>query len=390
MMDNISLLPDTISENKIRFDKNIAKSGIDLDTIYGEDGQVIFDLLIYIASDFQKNIFDYGNIDLVSFAKASGQHASNLQRLHPHPAQLQHFGISKEDFEAMKKSSDFKPDEWFINYFENSLYKLGAINLALNSKYKDFSQDETVIETKFIQVLSDIRKHITRHNKAKYSFEVSEAFTVNLSKYFINVNISPEQKKLLRKNASTYLYFYLENLRSSLMVNDNKEDRYKKRISFNHLCKVAKLNNKDFRNNKQRLKKKIYDVALKTDLNVQIEFERVKPTSRYKAACVLIFPDNLKGIDDQETFEVLKKAFTDLYLHKLKLFYRESFPKRGKTNIEDFMNWYFSKEHSQEKEEFFYSIKEKIYGKKAKNSSFVAPSINKPNIDKYIKEIYSI
>ena len=63
------LLPEVISQDKIRFDKNLAKNGIDFDTIYGDDGQIIYDLMVYIASEFQRNIFDYGHLDLVSFSK---------------------------------------------------------------------------------------------------------------------------------------------------------------------------------------------------------------------------------------------------------------------------------------------------------------------------------
>ena len=382
------LLPEVISQDKIRFDKNLAKNGIDFDTIYGDDGQIIYDLMVYIASEFQRNIFDYGHLDLVSFSKESGQHPSNLQRIHPFPAQLKYNGTTYEEFQEIKNAPDFNPNDWFLNYFENALFKLGVVNLALSSKYKDFSTNEDVTELEFIQVLRNLKKHVTRHNKARYTFEISEAFTVNLSKYFINVNVSPVQKKFLRKQASMYLYFYLQNLGSSLFINEKREDRYKKSISFNHLCKVAKINNKDFRNNKQKLKKKIYDVALKTDLNIQIEFERVRPTSRYKASCVLIFPDNLKGVDDNETFKILKKAFTDLYLHNLKLFYRDKLKKRGATNMAKFFKWYFCMENKKEKEDLFDYIKEKIYGKRKINNFTVAPTINKPNIDKYIKSIY--
>lgn len=382
------LLPEVISQDKIRFDKNLAKNGIDFDEIYGADGQIIYDFMVYIATEFQKNIFEYGQVDLMSFSKISGQHASNLQRIHPYPAQLKYKGISFEEFQEIKKSPDFNPNDWFLNYFENALFKLGVVNLALSSKYKDFSTNEDVTELEFIQVLRNLKKYVSRHNKARYTFEISEAFTLSLSKYFINVNVSPGQKKFLRKHTAMYLYFYLQNLRSSLLINDKKEDRYKKRISFNHLCKVAKLNNKDFRNNKQRLKKKIYNLALETDLNIQIEFDRVRPTSRYKAACILVFPDNLLDVNDNETFEILKKAFADLYMHKLKLFYRDKLVKRGATNITEFFKWYFSNDDKNEKENLFDYIKEKIYGKKKINNFTVAPTINKLNIDKYIKTDY--
>ena len=73
-----STLPEqSVQAQLIRFDKNLASNGLDFSNSYGDDGQLIFDLLFYITLTYQTNLFGYGKFIPAEFCEAMGYNRLN-------------------------------------------------------------------------------------------------------------------------------------------------------------------------------------------------------------------------------------------------------------------------------------------------------------------------
>jgi hypothetical protein len=321
----------------IRIDKNIAKQGIDFINTYGQEGQMIFDIVMYIANSFQNNLFNYGVFDINDFAEQLGYTVSNLKRKHPKP------------FQNVKMRDLDNPEMNFESIIENALYKAAKINLEFSRNVKDYTNNEEIKEIEFYQLIKTLRKHrsMKRKDVFYYTFEVSDIFTFHLSKYFTLSDIS--SLKALRKKNGVFLYFYLKTIQEAQRI--NKEDKINATPAFDILCEKAEINMSRPRDAKQKLIQKLDFIKEHTDLNFTYMF--YNKNGKYKYGIKIAFLDNAKFLHDpverKIASETTKKAMEDMIMFNLIKIYRERYQNLGRLNQGKFSEWFMSDKDKEEK-----------------------------------------
>src|ERR1035437_4389581 len=174
-------LPDkTVPADLIRFDKNLASNGLDFANSYQEDGQLIFDLLFYIALTYQKDLFNFGKIIPNDFADAMGYNRYNLLKKHPKPAHIFKNKKLQKDFEKMEKEKNYNQklsngEYPLYTVLDNALFRAGKENLIFSYEVKNFANKEKAQGMTFIPLLSDVKKHYSEknNNKIYYTYKLS-------------------------------------------------------------------------------------------------------------------------------------------------------------------------------------------------------------------------
>ena len=195
MPEETVLAPNSIN-NSIRIDKNIAEHTLDWKSIFGENWQLCFDILVYIIHIDQQDLFNTGVIDLDKLCKRFGYVKENLQRLHENPEQKQN--------SKMVAFDELPRNERFITKFENALFKLGKYNIPVTSAFFDETSGEHIISTRFIQLLTEINIHTSKQNKIYYTYKKSEALDYNIARYFFLADY--QHIRELRNNNCLSLY----------------------------------------------------------------------------------------------------------------------------------------------------------------------------------------
>ena len=187
--------------NIIRIDRNLAAKSLEWLTQFKEVYRLCFDIILYISNNLQRDLFNYGVIDLNHFAKTMGYKKNNLQAV-TNPIQKEIVGPLFNSLEREKK---------FITVFENALFKLGRYNIPVESVSIDTTTHEKILQTQFIQILKEISINIkgkTTRSKIIYSYRTSEEFDYNLSRLFFLADFSKISE--LRNKNLLLIYFYLK------------------------------------------------------------------------------------------------------------------------------------------------------------------------------------
>jgi hypothetical protein len=337
MSEESVLVPD-ITRNSLRIDKNIAEHSLDWKSIFGEDWELCFDILVYIIHLDQQDLFNTGVIDLEKLCKRLGHNKDNLQRLHENPEQKQNTkSISFDELPRQEK---------FMTKFENSLFKLGKHNLPLTSVFFDEKSGEHIVTTRFIQLLTEINIHITKQNKIYYSYKKSEALDYNIARYFFLADY--EHIRMMRKNNCLSLYYYLKNI-ENFKLPQFKESNFEKLYTLAEL----ELNKNKPRDTKLRLKKKL---ELLKDY-IKYDYSEFNVSGSYKYGFQFTFLNNFNPEERKLTDIVnLEKAFCDYVDLKVLELYRSIFKIKTRLLDEDkYKVWFF--DHTQnmvEKLEIYY------------------------------------
>ncbi len=122
-MEKASIQPK--KGNIIRVDKNLSENSLDWLKIFGNDTNLCFDIILYISNNAQRDIFNFGQIDLNHFARTMQYKKNNLQYKAETPAQTEL--ENKNTFNSLERSKKF------LTVFENALYKLGRFNIPVTS-----------------------------------------------------------------------------------------------------------------------------------------------------------------------------------------------------------------------------------------------------------------
>jgi len=339
--------PHTKDEYLIRVDKNLSKHSIDWIMNFGEDTLLCFDILIYIMSCSQKNLFQYGTIDLDNFAKEMGYNKSNLQRIRDN--------INKVSLEERLEGN--KP----VTIFEQALFKLAKTNFQYSTTIYDPSRHETIEKNQFIQIIRNINIHIPNgrvKTKIYYTYTTSEEFEYNLARFFFFID--PTQIKQLREKNLVLLYLYVKNLENSKFATFLE-------IDFNKICQISGIstdNIEDIKNAKDKLRTRKLNV-LKNYIDYDFEF--VKVSGRYKYGIKFIFPNNTKILNDPEFKKIatnkdqlsLQKANTDYIDLKLIKYCQENF---NNYNEADYRAWFNNNTRDLEvKLDIFFSCISELY-----------------------------
>ena len=327
----------------IRFDKNLAYRGIDFSNSFGEDGHLIFDVMVYIAYTYQFNLFKYGELDPAQFAKVMGYDRRNLLKHHSSPAQMRdskhlqkHYLQLKQDG-SYSKSLNKNNDETLLMYsvLDNAIYRAGKEKLHFTSNVRDFSGKSGYSEINFLSLLDQVTKHykmVGKKMKIFYSFKVSPVFEIHLSRFFMMADKNVIVK--LRKGNAVWLYVYLKNLRDHLA----SKNEYVATPNFEMLCQYSLIESKEPRERKRHLKHKLDVVFSKSDIGGHYEF--VKGASgRFNYNIEIHFDKVALTLAKSNDYAVLFKAFEDRFLHELKGYYLTNIKPKHKDL--KFKIWHF-------------------------------------------------
>ena len=355
---NGTTLPEqSVQAQLVRFDKNLASNGLDFSNSYGDDGQLIFDLLFYITLTYQRDLFGYGKLIPANFCEAMGYNRLNLLKKHPKPAQIAQSTQLKKELAKMEKEGNYNKkmsngEFPFYTVLDNAFYRAGKENLKFSYDVKNYLSKENIQAMKFLPLLSDVNKHYTENkNKIYYTYKLSTTIEAHLSKYFMLA--SADAVKQLRQQNSVYLYFFLKNLQQNLRIEGNKIGT----PYFDLLCRIAEIHIAAPKDRKKKLIKKLNDLREKTDL--KFDFRFVKGKGRFEYNIEIEFHANAKAISKEEKHEILSAAFEDNYLHGIKNYFLENI--HSKTSLK-WKDWKSNNKYNlKEKVEIFLAEHNKMF-----------------------------
>lgn len=334
-----------------RIDKNIAQFGVDFIDTYGKQGQLIFDIMLFIANSYQdqKNLFGYGELDVHKFAKTLDYTRQNLQR-------------KETDLYDEKAQTDKDLQLCFTSVLENALYKSTVLNLSFSDKVYDFSIREKSKTITAYQLLTSFTKHVSpvRKDAYYYTFNVSDVFTFHLSKYFLLGNL--DYSKELRDKSCLFLYLWLIIIEDSLRCDSKTTGE----ANFDVTCKKAQIGYTRSAKKKFALNEKLKFIKEHTNLNFSWRF--FNKSGKYSYGLELIFPDNIKFLTPEEKTKhalVSKQALLDAVSQNVIKYYREIHQPLGRLNQDNFKTWYNNKANLEAKLNIYYKTYSSI-----KNTSY--------------------
>lgn len=337
----------------VRIDRNLAEKSIDWLMAYKEDFRLCFDIIIYITNVVQRDLFNYGVIDLNEFAKKMGYKKNNLQAITT-PIQKELVGPIFENLEREKK---------FITVFENALFKLGRFNVPIQSLSVDTNTNERILQTHFIQILKEISINImgsSKNSKIVYSYKTSEEFDYNLSRLFFlaDFNLIPE----LRNKNLLQLYCYLKALENSKHHTFIEKD-------FIKLCTMANIhidtstdqdpsNKRKIKDSKDKLKRRKLTLIKNY---IDFDFEDINVSGKYNYGFKFLFHQN-KEIGRKDVAEatrereisILNKASEDFIMSKVIKFYRAHKGLEVDQDKDRFKKWFLSNATNIEQKQNIY------------------------------------
>lgn len=314
-MEQVTEVPKEL----IRIDQNIAMSGIDLLSTYGDQASMILDILVYNAQKQQKDLFNFETFSVAEFANLQGYKKANLLREHPNPEQASRRNIKK-----------LSEEERFTNVVENALFVMGARNLEFSKLRKDFSSGETVASVNFYQVLTNLNKHILkRKDQHYYTYTFSEKFKAHINRYF--TQIDPKMMAVLRKPNLGFLYLNFTSLRDTVL---QKGEQAKPR--FDHLLELTKINSTDPANQKKRLREKLRLLRDLTELSYDFDFFNL--SGNYKFGVKIEFQE---PTDMPAKKETLESAMNNHITMTLRDYYINCVNVDQTFNKADFSTWFF-------------------------------------------------
>jgi hypothetical protein len=342
-MDKNNILVET---NLVRLDSNFAENSLTWANSYGDDSTLCFDILLYIANNSQKDLFNYGFIDLNKFSNEMGYKKENLQRYVKLPYQ--------KELEGKKTFEVFSRDKKYATVFENALYKLGRLNIPLTSMSFDEDKKEHILKTQFVQILKEINIHLSgssTNSKMYYSYVTSEEFDYNLSRYFFLADFSLIKK--LKEENLLLLYFYLKFIENSKHKQFIEKD-------FIKLCGLAQIevNDEKVKDTKYKLKTR---KLTKIKQYVNFDFTEVNVSGRYKYGFLFTFPKNL-DLNKEEDRKILMQANSDYIDITVYKFYRKKYGSTLPIDSNEYKEWIFDKDKDYEKKlDIYFSCLAKLY-----------------------------
>lgn len=326
---------EKLNPKLIRFDRNLAKNGISF-AQFGDDGDLIFDLVVYFANTYQNNFFGFGKLDVDDFCKTMNYKKSNLFKSHPNPLQFEDKAIKKK-FDKIIKDGDnsfinngkssINKNDFFYTVLDNALYKLQLQGVPFRFLYKtDLENGTSVTSLKLLNAVIKKYKIAGANNpnltKVVYEYSLSDDYTKNLSKFFLNIDLNSIVS--LRKLDAVYLYSYLKNLEVALSK-DNK--KVTDSMNFDLLVELAQINVPSPRKAKLALNKKLKYVFSKTDLKGKVEWKKRVVGGKevgYAFQPVITFEPNIKKLHSKEYILEVLDTVTNSFLHEVLSYYRSS------------------------------------------------------------------
>lgn len=239
-------------------------------------------LLEYICYEHQYNIFGYGLLDPVEFARKFRFSHNYLMSRHPSPY---HASLRKSPKDVCLPVNRRRriPEEACLNWdsrIENALFILG--NYSMNITGTAVMNERLLVRhQEFLRVLESFSViQDMRTGKLLYAYKLDDRFRRNLSSLYLT--ISCESVIALRRNRLQPLYVFLMSLRDALFSEGRTSTTEDNTPDFEYLCSIsgvsASLENKYRKRNLNLCIKKIQEC---TELQFSVRWERGAGVERY-------------------------------------------------------------------------------------------------------------
>ena len=251
-----------------RFDQNIAKYPKVIEENYGDDSNLAFSLLSFFMTKFKNNLFNSVTFTLNEFCKSYGYHKNNICSTHPLFKELKNSTNGKKH-----KKGEMRPyqsdDHVWSSVIDHTLYRMMKENLVF--------KEETTPGAKYLgsarslQVVKSvkIRNKVTRAGREEFIYEITlgnEIF-LNALRWYVSykeqsfIELGKKRNGLGRR--AVYLYLLSQYQRCLL----SKVPTNEVTPNYDMLCRLAKLENKQKRNNKRDLIKILNQIGSEEHLN---------------------------------------------------------------------------------------------------------------------------
>lgn len=338
-------------------DKNIINRGLDFVKNYGKDSSLALDIVLFSSLKYQKNLFDFEDLDPVEFANTMGYHVTHLYE------PVKYGSLKDPNAPLCLKSNDPLIKHSFINVIGDMLYRMSTEPMVFSKKVCDKSTGDDYIEVEAYQLIRKLRRHnYKRKDKFIYSFIFNETLRLHMNMFFSQLDI--ESLKNLRRPKAAFLYMKLVELQD--LHYSGKTEKIVP--NFNYLCDQAQINIKYIPDRKKRLCYKLDLVKERSNLDFDKKFFRLN--GKYDYGVEIIF--NSKR-NPEEKNKILSEAFESALYDNLKIIFKELYNIGAKENINKFQQW----------------IKDPRYDYGHKENCYIATYSQIKNIDIRSAEVYT-
>lgn len=364
----------TVQSNQLtRLDKNISHNALDL-KIFGEEENLISNIIFYIAYSYQTDLFGFGSFDPKEFGKIMGYSKSHLFSKVSEPLKLK--SLSKKEVDRIK-SSDKPQDYAWDCILDNALYRLSIQNIPLSYGGEAFDGMKMAAISS-VQVLEAVEVYFdpSNRNKKYYQYKPTDKFINNLSKRFVMLDRNVF-KALSRSNLQR-LYMYLTDLRNSMILKPGVPCT----PAFDMLCNLANVNSAEDKDKKKYLTKKINKVlGLATHLKGTLVWQG-KGKFKYQPVLNFVYTE-----EERSGKEVLDQSFKhevkrELLKHFDAIHADRSWSTRSEKEAE-ILTWLKATSlNRREKALAYLNAQVKVFGK--------ADDINDPKVNRWVSSLANV
>lgn len=245
-------------------------------------------LLEFICYEHQYNLFGFGVLDPVEFARKFKFSYRYLVGKHDDPYQRQLRRILKkgDGDRRGRQAADKESEPEFIceNRIENALFILA--NYPLNITSTSVLEDKSLVrQYGFLRVLDSFTLHQDgRTGKLTYYYRLDDKFRRNLSSLYLTTR--RDSLVALRRSGLGALYVFLLKLRDAVFAEGRSSTLSDNTPSFEYLCNLSGVpDGKDWKDapkyRKKRLNAYLAKVAEETELEFRVEWVKGTGTERY-------------------------------------------------------------------------------------------------------------
>lgn len=304
-------------------DKNIIKHGLDFVKNYGDNSSLALDIVLFSSLKYQKNLFDFEDLDPVEFANTMGYGVNHLYE------NIKYKSLKDPNVPLCLKSNDPLIKNSFVNVIGDMLYRMSVEPMIFSEKVYDKSTGEDYIEVNAYQLIRKLRRHNhKRKDKFIYSFIFNETLRLHMNMFFSQLDI--ESLKRLRKPNAAFLYLKLVELQDLYYSGKTK------RITpnFDYLCDQAQIKIKRPSDKKVKLGYKLDLIKERSNLDFDKNF--FKLNGKYNYGVEIFFNSN-RTVEQKK--EVLSGAFKSALYDNLKIIFKELYKIDAKENKNKFQQW---------------------------------------------------
>lgn len=254
-------------------------------------------LLEFICYEHQYNIFGYGVLDPVEFARMFHFSHRFLIGKHDSPYQLQLRKIVGKanlisDRRARRAVGGVCPEEFLCeSRIENALFILA--NYALSVTSTAVLEDNSLIrQCGFLRVLEEFTMvQDGRTGKVTYLYKLDDKFRRNLSSLYLTTR--RDSLVALRKSGLGALYVFLLKLREALLSEGRCSTTPDRTPAFEYLCGLAGIHGSEPKYRKRDLNRTMRKLNEETELEFTVSWVCGAGRERYTPLFTFRAPDDM-------------------------------------------------------------------------------------------------